>query len=183
VRGHRHHLLTVAALAGILALGAGFPAGGVSAERWVSSVCTSLSDWADALVEAQENHDLDATDPEESKDALVGYLEEVTNETEALIKALKKAGTPAVDDGKALAKTFRKGFIQARDTFEDAVDAARDLDTDDKSAFQDDVLEIRDAIASGAAEIGETFDDADEKYDVPEVDEAFKAEPACTGIN
>ena len=76
MRGHRHRLLTVAGLAGILALGAGFPASGVSAEKWVRSVCTSLSDWADALVEAQGNHDLEATDPEESKDALVGYLTE-----------------------------------------------------------------------------------------------------------
>ena len=46
------------------------------------------------------------------------------------------------------------------------------------------MLEIRDAIATGADEIGETFDNADEKYDVPEVlDEAFEAEPACSGIS
>ena len=163
-------------------LGAGFPVKEVSAERWARSVCTSLTDWTDALADAQDEHDLDATDPEESKEAVVAYLEQVTDDTDALLDGLEKAGTPDVEDGKAIARTFRKGFKQARETFADAAQDAEALDTDDREQYVEDVREISEAINEGGAEIGETFDEADRKYDVPELDEAFDAEPACSGI-
>jgi hypothetical protein len=188
VRGHRHRLLTLGVLAGAAALtGAGFPAKDVpgkevSAEKWVKSVCTSLGDWADDLTAAQEDVDQSETDLDRKQDDLVAYLEEVTDATNALVKRLKKAGTPDVEDGKGVAKAFRRGFTQARDTFADAAEDAADLETGDRAQFEDDVLEIQDAIRAGADDIAATFDEADEKYDVPELDEAFDDEPSCSGV-
>jgi len=153
---------------GLLALtAAGFPAKEVSAEKWVKSICTSLGDWAEDLTAAQED---------------VAYLDEVTDATATLLKRLKKAGTPDVEDGKGVAGAFRKGFTQARDTFADAADDAESLDTDDTSQFEEDVADIQDAIRSGAEDISATFDEADEKYDVPELDDAFTSEPSCSGV-
>ena len=193
MRGNRHRLLTFGVLAGTAALlGAGvpaeaFPARGVpakevSAEKWVKSVCTSLGDWAEDLAAAQEGVDRSETDLDQTKDNLVAYLDDVTDATDALLKRLKKAGTPDVEDGKGVVTAFRKGFSQARDTFADAADDAESLDTDDTSQFEEDVVDIQDAIAAGADDIGATFDEADEKYDVPELDDAFEAEPSCSGI-
>ena len=169
MRGHRHRLLTVGVLAGTAALvGAGFPANNapakeVSPEKWTRSVCTSLGDWAADLAAAQEDVDPSETDLDRKQDDLVAYLEEVTDATDALMKRLRKAGTPDVKNGKGVTGAFRKGFAQARHTFED------------------DVLEIQEAIRSGADDIAATFDKADEKYYVPELDEAFAAEPSCSG--
>ena len=167
------------ALLGAAAPGA--PAKEVSAEKWVRSVCTALGKWEDALAAARANQDPDATEPEDRKEAVVDYLDEVTDATSTLLADLKKAGTPDVDNGKAVAKAFRKGFGQARATFVDASDAAERLETDDPAQFDDDVADIVSAIETGAGEIGETFDEADSKYDVPELDQAFEAEPACAG--
>ncbi len=171
-------------LCGLVAVG--FPteaaAKEVSAEKWVKSVCTSLDDWAESLAGAQDDPDLSATDLADRKDALVGYLEEVTDATSTLLRRLKKAGTPDVDDGKAVAGTFRKGFTQARDTFADAADQAAGLAIDDEAQFEEDVTDLRDAINEGAEAISETFDDADQKYEVQELDDAFDEEPACSGI-
>jgi hypothetical protein len=183
VRGNRHRLLTLGVLVATAALvGAGFPAKEVSAGKWVKSVCTSLGDWAEDLTTAQE--DIDPTEPDldTKKDDLTGYLDEVTDATNALLKRLKKAGTPDVEDGRQVASAFRKGFTQARDTFADAADDADALETEDPEQFQEDVVEIQDAIRAGADDIRATFDDADEKYDVPELDEAFDEESSCSGI-
>ncbi len=188
MRGNRHGLLTFGVLAGTVALlGAGFPAKDVlardvSAEKWVKSVCTSLGDWAEDLAAAQEGVDRSESDLDQQKEDLVAYLDEVTDATHALLKRLKKAGTPDVEDGKGVIGAFRKGFTQARDTFADAADDAESLDTEDASQFEEDVVDIQDAIAGGADDIGATFDEADEKYDVPELDDAFEAEPSCSGV-
>lgn len=168
--------------AALMLVGAGFPAKEVSAEKWVKSVCTSLGDWAEDLAAAPEGVDQSETDLDRTKNDLVAYLDGVTDATDALLKRLKKAGTPDVEDGKGVAGAFRKGFTQARDTFADAADDAENLDTEDRSQFEDDVLDLQDAIRAGAEDINATFDEADEKYDVPELDDAFEAEPSCSGI-
>jgi hypothetical protein len=170
-------LLGAVALLGAAAPGA--PTKEVSAEKWVRSICTALGDWEDALADARANQDPEATKPDELKETVVAYLDEVTEATNTLLSDLKKAGTPDVDNGKAVARVFRKGFRQARDTFADAANAAEDLDTDDQAQFDEEVAEIVTAIEEGATEIGATFDEADSEYDVPELDEAFEAEPAC----
>ena len=183
MRGHRHRLLTLGVLVGTSALlGAGFPTKTVSPEKWVKSVCTALGTWADDLAAAQEDVDQDETDLERRQGDLAEYLDEVTDATNTLVKRLKKAGRPGVDNGKGVTRAFRRGFSQARDTFADAADDAEALETEDRSQFDEDVLEIQDAIRAGAADISATFDDAEEKYDVPELDEAFDDEAACSGI-
>jgi hypothetical protein len=169
--------------AGAALLAAGFPAKTVSPERWTRSVCSALTDWQDGLTDAQNDADLDATGIAERKEALTQYLSDATDATGILLKRLKRAGTPDVDDGKKVASVFRKDFKRARDIFADAERAAGRLSTEDPTVFREAVLDIQSALSEGAEEISRAFEVSEQKYDVEELDQAFTDEPACSGIN
>jgi len=163
-------------------MAAGFVAKPVEPEQWVESVCSSLGRWSENLADARQAADLDAPDLADRKDALVVYLEAVTDATKRLVRQLKDAGAPDVDDGKEVAGTFRKGLEQARAGFADALALARDLRTRNPKRFRAAVADIGDRVAGGADAVERTFDVADRKYDDEKLDVAFANEPACAGI-
>lgn len=172
--------------------GAGFPANAIPAndfptkevppDEWVKSLCSSFLQWTEDLAAARDNPDLVAEKPKTRKAALIDVLEAQTEATTQLLKRSKKSGTPDVDDGKAIAKTFRKGYERARDTFAAAAEDAQDVRTRNIEVYEEDALALQEQIVEGATAIGETFDAAGERYDATAVDEAFQAEPTCTGV-
>jgi hypothetical protein len=170
-------------LAGAALLAAGFPAKTVSPEKWTRSVCSALTNWQERLTDAQDGADLDATGIDERKAALTQYLSDATDATGVLLKRLKRAGTPDVDDGKQVASVFRRDFRRARDVFADAERDARRLSTEDPAVFREAVLDIQSALSEGAEEISQAFEVSKQKYKVEELDQAFRDEPACSEIN
>jgi hypothetical protein len=169
--------------AAVAVVGAGFPAQTVPPEEWVQSLCTSLATWGDDLVAARDDNEVTEGTLDERRDALVSYLQQVTRDTDALLKQLKRTGRPEVPDGKAVARAFRKGFRQARRAFAGAREAAAELDTDSRRKFENALEDIQGDITEGAEAVNETFDNASERYDVKALDDAFNAEPTCSGIS
>jgi hypothetical protein len=176
--------LGVGALVAALAVvGAGFPAQSVPPTEWVDSLCTSLTTWGDDLAAARADNAVTEGDLDDRRDALVSYLRQVTRDTDALLKRLRQAGTPDVEDGKAVARAFRRGFRQARAAFAGARRDAEQLDPDSRRKFQNALEDIQGEITEGAEAVNATFDTASDRYDVEELDEAFNAEPACAGLS
>ena len=176
--------LGVGALAAALAVvGAGFPAQTVPPAEWVESLCTSLTTWADDLAAARADNAVTEGNLGDRRDALVSYLRQVTRDTDALLKRLRQAGTPDVEDGKAVGRAFRRGFRQARAAFAGARSDAEKLDPDRRRRFQNALEDIQGEITEAAETVGATFDTASARYDVAELDEAFNAEPACSRLS
>lgn len=172
----------IAALAACTVVAAGFPAKEVPAEKWVKSLCTSFVRWAEDLSAARADPDLAAADLDVRKEALIGALNAQTDATTTLLKRFKKAGTPNVDDGKEIVATFRKGYKRAREAFAEAATDAEDVRTRNLAVYEEDALALQEQIVEGAEAVGRTFDTAAERYDATAVDEAFRSEPACTGV-
>lgn len=161
---------------------AGFPAKEVPTEEWVKSFCTSFAMWAGDLAAARDDPGFAADDPRVRKEALIESLNAQTEATTLLLKRFKKAGTPDVEDGKGIAATFRKAYERARKASADAATAAEDIRTRNLDVYEEDALELQEQITKAAEDVGEAFDQAAEKYETEEIDAAFRAEPACTGI-
>lgn len=172
-----------ALVAAVAVVGAGFPAQSVPPAEWVQSLCTSLTTWGDDLTEARDDNVVTEGNLDARRDALVSYLRQVTQDTDALLNRLKRAGTPDVTDGKAVTKAFRRGFRQARAAFAGARKDAEQVDTDSRRRFENALQDIQSDITEGAEAVGATFDTASERYDVEALDEAFNSDPSCTGVS
>lgn len=170
------------AVLGLLAVAAaGFPAKEVPTQKWVESLCTSFTKWAEDLAIARDDPGLVADDLRVRKQSVIESLEDQTEATASLLRRFKKAGTPDVKDGKRIAATFRKAYRRARKAAADAAEDATDVRTRNLEVYEEDALELQEQIVEAAAEVREAFELAAEKYDTEEVDAAFRAEPACTG--
>jgi hypothetical protein len=141
-----------------------------------------LGRWSNALATAGQSPDLTASERSVRKDALVAYLEDVEAATSRLVRRLKRAGTPDVDDGEKVAATYRKGLTQARDGFADALDLADDVSTRSAARFDESAAEVTAMVSESANAVHDTFASASEKYDIPELRTAFANEPTCTGL-
>jgi len=145
-------------------------------------LCSAISRWSTDLAEAQATADLNADDLVIQKEALVGYLEDVTSATRRLLRQLKRAGAPDIEDGAQVAMTFRKSLVQARNGFTDALDHAEDLDAGRPNAFAREREEIGARVAEGAAAVARTFATADQRYDDEALEAAFANAPSCAGV-
>lgn len=177
MRGHRHRLLTLGVLAGTAALlGAGFPANAslaraVPPDEYAESVCGSTADWFDEIVDLSgELGDglSEASDADEQQDAALEFLEAAIDATDTWLEEIGDAGTPDVDDGKSIAKGYRKGARDTRKVLVKAAKEAEDLPTDDDEEFAERLDELGTSIDAGLDEAGlavtETEEDASREY-------------------
>jgi hypothetical protein len=170
--------------AGAALLAAGFPAKTVPPERFAKSICTTVTDWIDEIVELGGDYDgqVGSTpDLDERKDLTIEFLDGALDSTDTLIRRVKKAGTPDVDDGKAVVKVYRRGFRDARDVLEEAATEAEDLRTGDEGEFQAALAELGTAVEEGFADVGDAISRAEQDFD-RELRAAFEDEPACAEL-
>lgn len=164
--------------------GDGEPEGREPAE-WVADVCSAVGAWAEgvqeestALGEAAQG----AENLEEARDDFVEFFDQVIERTDRMLAEIDDAGAPAVEDGEAIAEDLRSALEPIQDAFEDARADAENLPTDDPGAFQAGATRIGETVQEEAQAIGRTFDELEREYDVPELDEAFEEEDACSEI-
>jgi hypothetical protein len=165
--------------------GDGDAAAGTDPAAWVESVCTSLVGWRDDVQGASEELQQSAggsADLEEALSLLSSFLDDAVTRTDDLLAEVGDAGIPAVDQGQAISTDLQGALQQARDVLADARDTAQDLPADDPAAFASSAQELAGSIQTGLAEVGGTFDELDEKYDTPEIEEAFQNNEACSEL-
>jgi hypothetical protein len=168
----------IVGIVGVAPAGALTPAG-----EWSEQVCTGLTDWSKELARLSDHFEApdDAT-PKQVKAALVDFLGEAVDATDTLIDDMESAGTPEVDQGKAVARVFRRGIGRARELFADAEEDARNLPTGDKATFRARGEKIQAALDRGGNEVQGVFNAAQSRYDIPALDRAFNRTPACRSL-
>jgi predicted lipid-binding transport protein (Tim44 family) len=84
-----------------------------------------------------------------------------------------------VDEGEAISADLQAALQDGRDVLADARDSAEGLSTDDPAAFVSGAQDLAGSIQSGLAQVAGTFDELNERYDTPELEEAFEASDTC----
>jgi hypothetical protein len=155
---------------------------GVPPSEWAASVCGALEAWQTSLEQGARDLTRDvlqAQDPEQSKEQIGDFLDEVISETDTAIGAVDGAGTPAVDRGEEVAADFKAGLEQIKAAFVDAGEQIEEAPTDDPAAFQQQLGAIGQQLQTQGQSIGDTLGRIDEKYDADELSKAFDENEQC----
>jgi len=147
----------------------------VPADEYADAACSEIVDWAEGLNAASQDFDAAET-PAEAADALEGAV----NETTALMKQLRRVGTPDVEGGKASARALIVPFKDGRDLLRDAAADAADL-PDDGDGFEEGKTEIDTALDDGFTALGPDIDAVEADAD-PELRDALQADSSCNEV-
>ena len=154
--------------------------GTVSADEYVHSVCTSMSTWVTDVQNLSNSFgsDVDPTDLEATKNAIVDLFGQMVDATDKLISSLQAAGTPDVDNGDQIKAALNDSFTQARQALSDAKDQIANLDTSDPTQFATQLQGIGTAIQSSMSGITGSLSG----LQAPELEQAAANEPACASL-
>lgn len=151
----------------------------VSAGDYASDICTAFFDWRDAIQERQtelgSSLGPDAA-PQEGKDALQGFLDDVVAASDQLVEDVDAAGTPDVENGEEAADALQTTAERARDRLAQAQDEVADLPTDSPEAFGEAADQFGDDIQAALGDIEGLQD-----IESPELEQALDEEEACQG--
>jgi hypothetical protein len=160
------------------------PADAAPPDEWVANVCGAVGEWVTALQEGAldvQTEAAGATSIDQARQVLVDYLDLAIDRTDEMVDRLDRAGSPAVEDGEAIADDIREEIGRIRPLLEDARDQAADL-PDDPQTFAEQAQELGASLSSAGEGINGRLQDLSGKYDSRELDEAFDNEPACQDV-
>jgi hypothetical protein len=147
----------------------------VPPDEYADAACSEIVDWAEALNAASQDFDAAET-PSDASDALEGAVDDTT----ALIRQLRKVGTPDVDGGKASARALIVPFRDGRGLLQDAAADAADL-PDEGDGFEEGKTEIDTALDDGFTALGPDIDAIEADADA-ELREALQADSSCNEV-
>jgi hypothetical protein len=152
----------------------------VSATEYATGVCGAISGWVDEIQGLNQDlaANLDPSSAESLKDAMVGFLEDVTAATDSVIAEVEAVGIPDVEDGQAAADAVLSALRDSQSVFADARDRVQGLSTADPAAFGEELQTLGTDLQSSMSGIGGELD----QFASPELDEASKDIPECQEV-
>ena len=156
--------------------------GSVSAEDYVADFCGAMVEWQGAIGQRAQEYKTIADDasvpPEEKKENLTGYLEDLHQITEDFVADVEAAGTPDVENGEGIADQFLEGFSQLTGAIEQVQGQVESLPTDSPAAYDTAAQALLTQIQTSFQAIGTTLTQVQSQP----IDQAFTEEEACSQI-
>lgn len=153
----------------------------VGAETYASGICGALNDWQSAI-QARSSSLTEGlsedTTPEQGKELLGSFLDDVIGETETMISAVDDAGVPDVENGEEISEALNNAFDDALAALEDARGQVDDLPTDSGESFQTAASSLGGSISTSLGEIGGQIQD----IDAPGLEAAFSEDEDCIAL-
>jgi hypothetical protein len=150
--------------------------GTVSAQAYVTDVCTSISELTTVVGEGESELDQEAlATPEQGRDALVGFLGDAADAAGDAHASVEEAGTPDVDGGEQAAAAVSGAIDDLQTIFEDAQAEAEDMDTDDAAGFAADAQEIAASLQESGRRIQQSLGAVEENDELAEASEDVEA--------
>jgi hypothetical protein len=159
---------------------------GVEAKAWATDVCGALLTWKNTVVRRSNEISTKVAgvnDLTKLRTIYVDYLGLVTGDTDRMLVRVEGSGIPAVDDGRQLRADFLGALRPMKTAFVEAKAKAATLPTDDRAAFISGISAQNDTLTSRLNKINSAFDTLENKYDVPELNDAFEEVPACKSFS
>lgn len=160
------------ALLGVLACGSATPA-----NDWARSVCAALAPWRTQITDLNgraQQQVAAASTPAQTRDGLLELLSGAESATEEAHAAVVAAGTPDVDGGADVARSFALSLQAARDAYARAGADLQALSTADETLFYDGVVALLTRLSDEYARAGvdtSTLDSPELRRAFDEVDE------------
>jgi hypothetical protein len=145
-------LLVSILIAGSVACGDGGDA--VSAREYATDVCGAVKQYTDSITERVSEIQSNAPEnPEEGKEVLTTFMDNMISDTDTLIGRVEDAGVPDVEDGERIADEVLSALRQVQSILEDARSQIEDLPTDDPQAFAEGTAEIGTSLQESGQEV------------------------------
>jgi hypothetical protein len=129
-------------IAVFLAVGCGGSGGSsgsakVSPSKYVATVCSAISPLErDVKTRSSALNNTTATNANQAKRTLQGFLTAVEQDSEHALTQIKSAGTPDISGGEAVSGTIVKAFTELRDAMKIASKKATSLPTNSATSFK-----------------------------------------------
>jgi hypothetical protein len=153
-----------------------------SPSEYMQGLCTAISDYqADLSAQNgafQEELTGGSPNPEETKTAIIAFLDELSTRTQQLIDDVGALGTPDVDNGEEVRTTLTGAFDQVIALFDEAKADIEALPTDDPAAMAQGFTEIASKLQEASTEIQGSLGG----FESPELDEAAAEVEACGAV-
>ncbi len=153
----RFRLALIALLAALVMAGCG-GSSQVKPAAYVRSMCTALGNWRNTIQSAGvalQSSGAAGASRTVAKDDYQRFVASLVTATQRAAKALRSAGTPAVNDGKQVANRLAQAFDTATKRLQQAEAQAKAIKTDSTTSFQlgaaSVTTEIRSALEAIAA--------------------------------
>lgn len=149
----------------------------VTPQAYVRSVCSAISPLErDVVTRSSALGGSTATDATQAKTTLQEFLTAVEQDADHALTRIRGAGTPDIENGKAVSDAIVKTFTQLRDTMRGAVSKASSLPTDSASSFNTAAHALTVSVKGSLTGI-----DASGLSD-PDLEKAAANEPACQSL-
>jgi hypothetical protein len=160
------------------------PAASSTAPRvWAGKVCSAVSTWQKQLTKRSASFaKLNGTSLPAIRNQLAGFFAGIVADTDALVAAVDRSGTPAVPHGADIRRTFRAALVKTRTLFAADVRRAKRLPVDSPAAFTTGVSALGKALAAQGATIAKAFGGIEKQFGSTQLTGAMRPVPACTAL-
>jgi hypothetical protein len=146
--------------------------------EWAQRVCVGMGAWDDALqrLGSEAVTPATGTDATSARAALGKALAQAATATDALLATLNDVGDAPTSGGAEASAQLRAAFTTARDALTVAGEAAKRLPVESVEAYEASRVTFASNTGMAITAARATFDNA---LDLPALDAAFAAAPAC----
>ena len=185
---HRRPLRTALAVLAVAALmsacgssgSSGSSSSGVSAADYVKAICTAVGPFEkDVAARSNALNTAKLTSAAQGKKAVQDFLSAVSTDTDKALTKLQAAGTPNVNNGKAISTTIVAAFKQLQTAIGTALTQAKNLSTSSPQAFQKGATALGGTVQGSLSGISTSLG----KLKSADLEKAASKEPACTALN
>jgi hypothetical protein len=148
--------------------------------KWAAAVCGAF---ADQMAQAQLAASVlpSAPAPSDVRQVLLDYIEQMPGLVQAMLRKIREAGAPAVDDGQALQRDLLSAVSRLDDYVERDLARARALPVDDPAAFEGALDEFSATLDAEIEEFSDAFEVL-ERFDSGALSDAFADNETCRSI-
>jgi hypothetical protein len=154
-------------------------AGTVSADTWVSGMCTAISGWQHEAQQHASAFKPDTSSLENLKQSWLDFLDTNINDAKGLVGQLQALGTPDVNGGSEAASALTAEIQAIQGSFQDLRDQSANLPTTSATAFQTAfkplLTDFETKVQTASSQIASSLSN-------PDLDKAFAAASACSSL-
>jgi hypothetical protein len=160
-------------------------ANAVSAERYVSSVCSSvktLRRQSELIAKEFKASIAAASSVADVRKSFVEYLDDAIALTDRVAGRVGRAGTPDVEGGAQVAADVRRSLREFRSFYMRLRGQLRELPVDDVAALNRRLQSIGSSLKRQNAALAKSFDTLSSRDAIPELRRTVTNSPACAGL-
>jgi Flp pilus assembly pilin Flp len=163
----------------LVACGGSSGSSGTSPATYVKSICQAVGPFEkDVQARSSALNLSTAKSAAEGKQALQGFLTAVAADTDQAVSKLKSAGSPNVNNGKAISAAIVAAFTQLKTALTQAATQAGSLPTTSPAAFRTAAQALGTSVQSSMTSIGSSLNGLKST----ELEKAAKKEAACQNL-